>query len=171
MKKALENLLVVTPFSKRFGIAVFRHGELLYFAVNSYRQPRTLDSIQADAMMKLKNLFDKFTPGLIILKSLTRHQAASNNHRHVVMTIKSIAKMYSVPVEEISFKDARCKLLTGQVPTYNRTFATLRDTFPELTRFTLFQNRSQREYYMPLLSAVAIGLARVGTEPRPREIS
>lgn len=169
MKKSAIKVIVITPFTKRFGIAVFSNSELLYFAVKTYKNPRTIESIKAEATQKLKNLIDEFKPELIIAKSLTRRQAVTNDHTLLVETIRCVAKLVSVPVDEVSFEEARRKLVFNNRPTKSRTFAVLQNIYPELTRFIHFQNRSQREYYTPLLSAVAIGLAQARTDLKPTE--
>ena len=145
---------------------MFQHAELVYFGVKTFRRPRTVDSINRETAEKLTELIDEFNPGLVILKSLTFHQTGSDKHRHVVGTIRRAIEIAGIRGEERSFEDARRDLLTENVPPKNRAFEIIRNIYPELARFIQFQNRSQEEYYTPMLAAITIGVANHRNYPQ-----
>ena len=161
-----NHFLVVTPYTKRLGIAVFQHAELVYFGVKTFQRPRTVASISDETAEKLTELIDEFKPRLVILKSLTMHQTGSDKHRHVAGTIRHIVNIAGLPSEERSFEDARRDLLTENAPQKNRAFEVLRKLYPELARFIQFQNRSQEEYYTPMLAAITIGVVHRQDNPQ-----
>ncbi len=157
MKNSPKTILVVTPYTQRFGIAVFKGEELLHFAVMTFQRPRTTGSIEIETTKKMKALMNVFMPSLVVMKSLTKLQAASENHRQVAKVVSRIMQLATVPIKEISFEEARYRLVTGKRPTKGRTFEVIEKIYPELSRFMHFQNRHQSEYYTPMLSAVTIG--------------
>lgn len=152
------NTIVVTPYTKRFGIAVFQRGELFYFGVRTFRRPRTVESISEETTEKLSDLLDRFKPILVIVKALTKHQARSFKHKEVVQTIKHTLSITGVPIKESSFEEARQRFGTEDKPPKASTFAILQKLYPELNRFVQFQNRYQSEYYTPMLAAIVIGV-------------
>jgi hypothetical protein len=154
-----NHFLVITPYTKRLGIAVFRDTELVYFGVKTFQRPRTRDSIRDETTKAMTQLIREFKPRSVILKSLTTHQAASDKHRRVAATISQIVKIAGIRSEERSFEDARRKIVGENGSQKNRAFAVLCQLYPELGRFIQFQNRSQEEYYTPMLAAITIGVA------------
>jgi RNase H-fold protein (predicted Holliday junction resolvase) len=164
------NFLVVTPYTKRLGIAVFQDGELVYFGVKTFQRPRTIDSISEETTEKLTELIDEFKPRLVILKSLTMNQAGSEKHRQVAGTIRNVVKIAGVRGEERSFEDARRDLVTEDKPSKKNLFAILCKLYSQLARFIQFQNRSQEEYYTPMLAAITIGVAYSQDNPQYRTL-
>lgn len=170
MNKPAYNLLIVTPYTKRLGMAVFQHGELIYFGVKTFRRPRTAESISDETSKKLGELLNKFNPAFVIVKSLTKHQTSSEKHKGITRTIKRTLNTAAICIKESSFEEARRNLVTEDKPTKNSAFAILRKRYPELARFVHFQNRHQSEYYTPMLAAITIGLANLQDRPQNREI-
>src|ERR1043166_620110 len=154
-----DRFLVITPYTKRLGIAVFRGAELVYFGVKTFQRPRTCESIRKETAEKLTEMIGEFRPRLVILKSLTSHQAVSDKHRRVAATISHIAHTVGIGSEERSFEDAVKKIVADNEPLKIRAFEILCQLYPELARFIQFQNRSQEEYYTPMLAAITIGVA------------
>jgi len=159
MNTSADNLLIVTPYTKRLGMAVFKHGELIYFGVKTFRRPRTAESINDETAKKLAELLNDFNPGLLIVKSLTAHQLGSDKHKGIERTIKRALNTAGISIIESSFEEARQNLVTDGKPLKKIVFDIIRKLYPEMARFVHFQNRHQSEYYTPMLAAITIGLA------------
>jgi hypothetical protein len=157
MKSPADNILVLTPYTKRLGIAIFRQRELRYFAVKSFRAPRSILSIQKETHLHLLNLIREFPPKMVIVKKITNQQAISSNHQRVVDAIRQVADYHTLLVKEIPFETVRRKIVTKHKPTVTNVATILQRSYPELGRYAQAQNRWQREYFAPILSAVAIG--------------
>jgi hypothetical protein len=158
MERSRLNVLIIAPYTKRFGIAVFRDSKLLYFSVKTFRLPRTAESVKMETSMEIENLIQEFSPNLVIVKALTERQIGSDNQRQVTREVRRLANIAAVPIKVISFEDVKRKVSSRNRPTKMSTFRVLKGVYPELARFIQFQNRSQEEYYTPLLSSIAIGL-------------
>lgn len=165
MKKTFTSLIVITPYTKRFGVAVFSGTELSYFGVKTLPTPRTLDSIRGATTRHLKNLIIEFSPTVVVIKTLTGSQMNSEKHRHLAETVKQVSESAGIPAQDRSFEIIKQKLAQSKYPTMEEAFTKLRKVYPELSKVGEFQNRSQREYYAPLLTAVAIGFAFQSGEP------
>ncbi|MFN0279176.1 MAG: hypothetical protein ACKVRN_11315 [Pyrinomonadaceae bacterium] len=166
MNTSANNLLIVTPYTKRLGMAVFQDGELIYFGVKTFKRPRTAESISDETANKLGELLDQFNPALVIVKSLTTHQTGSVKHRGIARTIKRTLNTVGISIVESSFEEARRNLVAEDNPPKKSAFAILRKLYPELARFVYFQNRHQSEYYTPMLAAITIGLAYRQEKPQ-----
>jgi hypothetical protein len=143
MKKTSRTLLVVTPYTKRFGIAVFERKELLHFGVKTLPAPRTIDSVRLETARHLKDVISEFSPSVVVIK--TQLKEKGERHREIELTVKEVSRSAGIPTQ------------TRSVGSMKGRYLKIRTVYPELSRFDHFQNRSQREYYSPLLSAVAIG--------------
>ena len=153
-----ENTLIVfAVFTKRFGIAVFNHECLLYFAVKTIRACGVKRSVQTQISQPVENLVSEFDPQLVLVKTLTRQQKSSEKLRFVLRQIKREINRHEISAKDISLELVKKKLCADTKPTKANLFTTLAETYPELKRLIRFQNLSQAEYYNSLLSAVAIG--------------
>ena len=153
-------ILVVAPYSQRLGVAVFAESNLLHYAVKTFRLPRTPQSVRAETSAHIKDLIKEFTPDRVIVKKLSRRQLYSRNQRNVLDQITVEAKISGLQTVQLSFEDAKRDLSVETHTTNSDMFRVLKLIYPELDRFSHFQNRHQREYYVPLLTAVAIGNSR-----------
>ncbi len=149
--------LIIAPYSKRFGVSVFHGRELIYFAVITY--PPKLEDLLRFQRKTVKKLIRRFVPGKILLKNLTARQLASLRQRQITDCVRLIAGHAKIPVDDVSFEQAK-RVLTKNGRTTNRmAFEQVEDRFPELAGIVLHQNRWQREYYTVLLSPIVMGLA------------
>src|SRR5690242_18805126 len=99
-----HNILVVAPFTMRLGVAVFFDSALVYFAVKSFRRPRTIESVKAEASTQLKLLIAEFGPKFIIAKTLNAYQKDSAYQQQVFKEIKYVAKLSGIPLKQIAFE-------------------------------------------------------------------
>ena len=165
MKPTYMNTLVIAPYTKRFGIAVFGRVELLHFSVHQYKSIRNRIGRPSPDEFEIAELIDDFKPNKVLLKSLTIRQANSPVQQNFFREIKRTAATESIPVEEVDFDGVTSTVVGWQKLTHRQLFTKLADTFPELTRLTKFQNPAQEEYYKPVLSAIAIGASSVNSHP------
>ena len=154
MRKKQYNLLVIAPYSKWFGVAVFSKLQLLEFAVRKYHD-RTFD-IDRD-LCHATDLINEFKPTNVIVKALTIRQIGAEKQVNILNGLRRAAALMQIPFTEVDLDGAKQSLLKDRGATIETLFEKVRGSFPELSRIASFQNRSQREYYTPLLSAVAIG--------------
>lgn len=157
MNFSKHKILTVAPFTKRLGFAVFDDAEIIYFAVKTFKPPRTVASVKVEISQSIKNLSAEFKPKLILVKTLNQWQVKSKNTAFVFSQVKREAEFQKVPLREISVEQAKQELCSGGKMTKVVLFKILSAVYPELKRFVLFQNLSQAEYYNSLLSAIAIG--------------
>lgn len=157
MNLSKHNILTIAPYTKRLGFAVFSQSEILYFAVKTFKLPRTIKSVKAEISQNIKKLTKDFKPELVIVKTLNSRQVNSKKLRSVVGQIKLEAECRNLPVNEISFERVKQELCSGKKATKAVLFKMLSARYPEIKRFASFQNLSQAEYYNSLFSAVAIG--------------
>lgn len=161
------------PYTKGLGVAVFRFDELVHFAVKTLQAPRTVENIRSSAERHVTNLIVDFGPDLVVIKALTRRQRRSTRQSQLAAATKRVAAKNLVALRFFSISTVGRSLQIGRVPAKQAIIAKVRSEYPELSRFDRFQNRSQKEYYLPMLWAVAIGLAlqkrkgRVNTAPTP----
>lgn len=171
MQTSKTNILIVAPYTKRLGIAVFSNADLIHFAVKTLRSPRTIESVNTEISIQLKHLSRKFAPRLVIIKALSKRQRSSEKQQHMARAIRQFAAAKGIESKDVAFDRVKQKLSVEGRPTMATTFTTVRRAFPELARFDHFQNPSQRIYYTSLLSAVAIGFAHYRNNPQDHEIS
>ena len=155
-----NRVLVTAPYSQRLGVAVFAGSDLIHYAVKTFRLPRTERSVRCETSAQLNQLFDEFRPRSLIIKKLSRRQIKSPNQRAVVAQLSADASEAGIRIAELSFEEAKRDLSEGSVVTNAEAFLTLLRIYPELERLGHFRNRHQREYYVPVLTAVAIGRSR-----------
>lgn len=147
-------LLVVAPYSKWFGVAVFSKLHLLDFAVRKYNDRKfDMDGSNCHAT----ELINEFRPTKVVVKALTIRQIGAKKQMNILDGLKRSAALMQIPIMEFDLDGAKQTLLKDRTATLEALFEKVGKSFPELSRIALFQNRSQREYYTPLLSAVAIG--------------
>lgn len=157
MNLSNDNTLAIVVCTKRLGLAVFCRTELLYFAVKTLKPPRTDRHVKRQVSQIYQKTTTEFAPKVITLKLLGKQQAKSKNLQFVMRIIKHQSETAGISLEEISFDEAKRKLVSGNKPTKTNAFLALSKIFPELRRLTKFQNPAQAEYYNSLLSAVAVG--------------
>lgn len=157
MNFSKNKILTVAPFTKRLGFAVFGEAEMLYFAVKTFKPPRTVASVKAEISQSIRKLTAEFKPKLVIIKTLSSRQEKSKNLSLVFKQIKREAESRKLPVKEISFEQVKQELCPDSKATKAVLFKRLSAVYPELSRFASFQNPSQAEYYNSLFSAAAIG--------------
>jgi len=157
MNFSKHKILIIAPFTKRLGFAVFDNAELLYFAVKTFKLPRTGASIRAEVSQSMKNLIREFKPRLVLLKTLNSRQIKSENLTYAFSQVKCEAKFRKLPIKEISFEKVKRELCATDKATKAVLFKRLSAVYPELKLLASFQNSSQAEYYNSLFSAVAIG--------------
>src|SRR5438128_2445544 len=117
MKKAVTNFIVITPYTKRFGVAVFSRAELVYFGVKTLPAPRTIESIRSETARQLKDLIIEFSPTLVVVKTLTGPQTNSEKHRHLADTVKQVSESAGIPAEESPFEAIKQRLAQTKYPT------------------------------------------------------
>lgn len=153
--------MVAAPYSRRLGVAVFAGSDLLHYAVKTFRLPRTERSVRSETSAQINRLFDEFRPARLMIKKLSRRQVSSSNQQAVIEQLSTDATAARIPIAEISFDKAKRDLsLAGSAVTNAEAFLTLMRSYPELERFGRFRNRHQKEYYVPVLTAIAIGRSR-----------
>lgn len=152
--------MTIAPFTKRLGFAVFDGEEIIYFAVKTLKPPRLLSSVGQEISQSIGRLNDEFEPKLIVVKTLSSRQDTSKILRLVAEQIKREAESRKLPIEEFSLERVKQELCSDEKTTKANLFKKLSDVYPEIKRFTVYQNRSQAEYYNSVLSAVAIGYYR-----------
>jgi len=157
MNFSKRKILAVAPYTKRLGFAVFANTEILYFAVKTFKLPRTVASVKAEISQNIRKLTEDFKPELVIVKILNSRQIKSKKLRSVVEQIKLEAEYRNLTVKAISFERVKQELCADEKATKAVLFKILSARYPELKRFASFQNLSQAEYYNSLFSAVAIG--------------
>lgn len=157
-------VLALAPYSQRLGVAVLDRSELLHFAVKTFALPRTSRSIRNETRRELTEFMDQYHPKVLILKTLSKRQRASENQRAVVEQIVEVANVAGIPVLNVSFESAKRSVAHGSMPTDHATFDVVKERFPELRKLANFQNRHQREYYRPLLAAVTLGFSKTSTQ-------
>ena len=156
-----NRVLVAAPYSQRLGVAVFAGSDLLHYAVITFRLPRTERSVRNETSAQLKQLFEEFCPGSLLIKKLSRRQTKSPNQWAVIEQLSTDAGAAGVRIAERSFEEAKRDLSGGNASATNtEAFLKLMRIYPELERLGHFRNRHQREYYVPVLTAVAIGRSR-----------
>jgi hypothetical protein len=148
-----HTLLVIAPYTKHMGLAVFRDHELVYFAVKTFTRPRTPVSIYQATTKHVKAVLKRFGTAKIALDSLDRNSSVITTRRIAIEAAGKVAEQLLVPVISLSFASVKNRLSTTKA----EVFATMLRHYPELARYANNQNRSQLEYSTPLLTAVALG--------------
>lgn len=154
MRTKQLTILAIASYSKGFGVAVFSNSNLLHFAVCKYYDRRF--DVEED-LRHATELIDEFMPTIILVKALTARQLRAKRQIHILDGIKRVAGRMAISFTEVDLDNAKQALLKDRDSTLGALFTKVGGSFPEVSRMASFQNRSQREYYTPLLSAVAIG--------------
>lgn len=154
MRRNQNIILIIAPYSKWFGVAVFSKLHLLEFAVRKYND-RTFD-MDRD-FCHATELINEFRPTNVVVKALTIRQIGAEKQVNILDGLRREAALMQIPFTEVDLDGAKQSLLKDSRATVGALFEKIGKSFPELSRIASFQNRSQREYYTPLLSAVAIG--------------
>ncbi len=166
MHLSRSSFIVMAPYTKRIGFAVFCRGDLVDFGIKTFRSPRTNKSISEETAKECRKLIAEFEPRFLIVKSISDWQKGSDHQHAVSLTIRKVAVASGVRTKEASFETAE-QLLTSSVrPTKRVAFEKLQNRFPELARYVSFQNRSQSEYYTTVLSAITIGATLIASDDR-----
>lgn len=157
MNNGKNRVLVVAPYSQRLGVAIFAGSDLIHYAVKTFKLPRTEQSVMVETSAQMRLLINEFRPKSVMVKKLSRRQISSRNQRAILEQVEIEANTARLLTQEFSFEDAKQELSEGVGPTNTAAFRALIHVYPELEKLSHFQNRHQKEYYVPLLTAVAIG--------------
>ena len=157
IKQNENKILAIAPATKRFGAAILKDWELIYFAVKPLRPPRINESIKTEVSNSIEHLIKEFTPKVIVIKSPGKQQLKSIQFKLIAESIERRAEFNQVPVIRIKFETVKKFLCRNQKPIKANTFKSLADVYPELRQFFGNSNKSRREYYDSLLIAAALG--------------
>jgi hypothetical protein len=162
MKSPEYAVLTVAITAKRFGYAIFEGVELVDFGIKSFSSPRTLNSSKEQAIDRIRNLCHRHSVRRIVFR-IPSAAATSSLQRFLVQEVALACKHTRL---SISFMDPANALREGAGRRgigKSDISADVIKRFPELRRYAHFQNRSQREYYFVLVSAVLIGILQTRT--------
>lgn len=157
MKSNQTNILVIAPYTKRFGLALFRGSELIHFSVRPYKIIKRPSSVNTFSSAATSVFLRGFGPTMIIMKALTIRQAKSENQKAFLHKVRQFAQGASIPFEEVDLEYVKAQVFDNKQSRHQVLFMKLALAFPELSKMVDFQNASQAEYYTPVLSAIAIG--------------
>ena len=139
---------------------MFDCGELFDFGVKTFTAPRTAEIVGVDAGNITRRLIARFKPSGIVVNRFGGYHPRPIVLERAVTEIKDVAQSFCIPLELVDSRLVNTTQIDKANGGNSAGFALVGETFPELRRIVHFQNRSQREYYSPVLSAVAIGMDR-----------
>ena len=157
MKSVAHPFLAIAPATKRFGAAVFKDTELIYFAVKTLKPPRITESIKAEVSGSIEHLIREFAPKVIVIKSPGKLQLKSVQFKLITDQIGLAAKFNQIPVSKISFEPVKKFFCFNRKSSKDNTFASLTTVYPELRQFTGSPGSWRKQYYDILLIATALG--------------
>src|SRR4051794_5906667 len=100
-------VLVVAPYTKRIGMAVFRHRDLVYCGVKTFRPRSKFGSVGDQTMAYTAAAIERFKVDAVLTASLTDYRKQLRMHREVIAALTQVAQQRSVTVIDASFDDAR----------------------------------------------------------------
>jgi RNase H-fold protein (predicted Holliday junction resolvase) len=157
MKKNKSCVLAVASFTKRVGFAVLNDTELIHFGVKTFTSPRTIESNAAQITVYLTRLIRRYRPDKIVVKEPGKLQMTSTIQTHLLQAVMKTVRESTTPVAVISYEYVKQLLASPSRPINRNAFNSLVGIYPELKRFETYRNRSQREYFASVLTAVAVG--------------
>ena len=157
MKPDDHTILAIAPATKRFGAAVFRDAELIYFAVKALKPPRTTESIKKEVSLSVNHLIKEFTPKMIVIKSPGKQQRKSVQFELMSEQIETAANSNQIPVTKISFEMVKKSVCFNRKASKDNAFASLTTVYPELRQFVGSSSKWRKQYYDILLIAAALG--------------
>lgn len=153
-----KNCVVFVSQTKRIGYAVFEHEELIHFGVKSLSEHRN-SSTAGVAEAIVRDLDNRFSPAVIIINRLSGQQIKSFTQKKVILGLIHAARTRSIQILPRDFRVAKTVLCPRDCISNRTAFSKVAEMFPELLSYLNSRNRSHREYYGSLLTAVALGIA------------
>ena len=157
MNTSKITILAASPFTKGFGIAAIYQNELIYFAVKTFKSPKTKQSVKRQISGIIRDIIEEFEPKMIILTKPSKHQTQSKYFDLINQQVKREAKLCQLPVFWTSFEVVKGFICPDEKRTKGAVFKAISKIYPELKQFINRPNKWQTDYWNPLLTAVALG--------------
>lgn len=158
MKSRSRSILALSVTAKGIGYAILDSDGLEHFGIKSFSSPRTIDSSMSQAVKTIDTLCKKYAVRRVVIR-IPSKVATASVQRYLVEQVFLACKRRSILVSFANYGQSVRKIAGLLSVSNTHFFVALSERLPELQRYTNVQNRSQREYYLLLLSAVVIGLA------------
>jgi RNase H-fold protein (predicted Holliday junction resolvase) len=156
-------ILAIAPGKREFGVAVFSAFEPVYVSVKTIRNQKSKENSLEKMSSILRKLFEEFSIGLVVTKSISQYQKLSPDLERIVEHIRFEAIRNGLQVVEITVEQIKSELCKNENPTEKRAFEMLLASYPELERYWNRPNKWQNDYYAFLFSAVAVGAVYLNT--------
>jgi hypothetical protein len=152
------NVLSLSFSNNRLAYAVFRHGQLDYYAGKTLRQFRTARSRNRGMLSILNLLVAVHKIDQIALPSLNKQQRRSSDLRTLYRTVFRYCLDRRLKLIVLDPVQMRRRLIGSARPTIANLRQRLIEFFPELKRYALTGSDWERRYYRHVFTGIGCGL-------------
>jgi len=152
-----STVLGIDPGARQIGISVFSDGQLVFYAIKSFRKPKREDSLLRLRKVLLE-LLTQYRVEAVAIERVVFVQQHRAFVKIVYDEIREFLKELKVTFFEYDPKVVRGVMCGLHKPTKHNMSLILSQKHPELARYFNVPRLWQKMYYAQLFDAVAVGM-------------
>lgn len=157
MHQTSYSILSITPGRNRLGVAVFRDGNLVYYAGKSLAQHRSMPEVRQAINKILNKMIENYCVEYLAIMELNKQQRTSHAVVSIYEYIKTMTKRKHLAVCESDPVLIR-RLICGNLkPTNHNVARQITSRYIELSRHLIGNNGWEHRYYRFVFNAIAVG--------------
>lgn len=150
-------ILSIAPGRNRLGIAVFRHGNLVFYGGKSLRQHRSELEVFAAVERLIEGLIGSYRVTHLAIFELNEQQRRFAHLAALAEHILAVARRSGIPVHQYNSLFVRRQFCPGERATKANTAARLIEEYLELGKYLSRVSDWERRYYGYVFEAIALG--------------
>lgn len=160
-----NRILALRPGRRELGIAILDHDELLAWKVANFRQTH-LPVLLNDLKRRLHALIQFYRPTVMAMEQVSKKRRQSSPYLDAMTAILQVVALEAtLDVRWYGVAAIRQHVCGADRGTGQEIVRRLLATYPELRRSADWTSAWQAAYWMPMFTAIAVGLVALRTPP------
>jgi len=153
-----KRILALRPGSRELGVAVFEQEDLIAWKVANFRQPH-LPLLLVGMRKRLHSLIEFYEPDLMAMESISLKRRRISPYLDAITgIIHVVALEANLELRCFGQKEIR-QVLCGSTRSTGRDLVTcIIASYPKVRPYADWTSRWQESYWMPMFTAIAVGL-------------
>lgn len=158
-----RRILALRPGKREVGIAILDHDELLAWKVANFRQTH-LPLLLNDIKRRLHTLIQFYQPTVMAMEQVSQKRRQRSPYLDAMTAmLQVVALEANLDVRWYGAVEIRQHLCGADRSTGQEIVRRLIATYPEIRRYAAWTSRWQGSYWMPMFTAIAVGLVALRT--------
>jgi Holliday junction resolvasome RuvABC endonuclease subunit len=154
-----NRILAIDPGTRYNGLAVLDDSELVYYAVKTVSQRRSMSRVLNCARQIVREMIGAYRPAMVAIEKPFLFHTSAVGVTAVGREMKKEAEDLGVSVSEYSPLTIRDYICGSGLATKSDVATAVAGRFPELERHLNYMNEWVEKYYSHIFDAIAAGLA------------